>query len=290
MDGKAGSLYPPLPVTQSTAPSAWHASLSLQFHRKGKRTVMDGAEHRGPLRVQRPFYPEGGLCHVYLLHPPGGLVGGDELQIDIDVAAEAEALLTTPAAAKFYRSTGRPAKQAQRICLGADARCEWLPQENIMFDGARSVLTTEVELAPGARFIGWETTCLGRPAARAPYHNGCHDQRFALCRERRLFYLERLKLNGDGDARHAVWGLMGYEVSSLLLATPADDHALTTARSAIRDYNGGVCACTLIEDVLLCRCLSRCMQDTRRLMTALWHCLRPLILDREACTPRIWLT
>lgn len=277
-------------MDKSMASSAWHASLSLQFRCKGERTVMDGMEHRGPLRVQRPFYPEDGLCHVYLLHPPGGLVGGDELQIDVEVAAEAEVLLTTPAAGKFYRSTGRPAKQGQHIRVGANACCEWLPQENIMFDGARSVLTTEVELAPGARFIGWETACLGRPAARAPYHNGCHDQRFALYRGRRLFYLERLKLNGDGDACHAVWGLMGYEVSALLLATPADDHALTTARSAIRDYNDGVCACTLIEDVLLCRCLSRRMQDARRLMMALWHRLRPLVLGRKACTPRIWLT
>ena len=275
---------------QTTVQSAWHASLNLQFHRRGERTVMDGVEHCGPLRVLRSFYPEDGLCHTYLLHPPGGLVGGDDLQIDVDVAAEAEVLLTTPAAGKFYRSAGQQAKQRQRIRVGAEACCEWLPQENIMFDGARSVLATDVELASGARFIGWETACLGRPASRAPYRHGCHDQRFALYREGRLFYLERLKLNGDDDAYNAAWGLMGREISGLLLAVPADDRALAAVRSAITDYNDDIHACTLIEDVLLCRCLSRLMQDVRRCMTAWWHRLRPLVFDREACAPRIWLT
>ena len=267
----------------------WRANLDLRFERRGARTVIGASRHRGPLRVQRPFYPESGLCHTYLLHPPGGLVGGDRLRIDVHAGAGAEVLLTTPAAGKFYRSLGRQAQQRQRLSVAEGACCEWLPQENILFDGALSLSATDVELAPGARFIGWEIGGLGRPASRAPYRRGRHDQRFAIYRDGRLFYLERMKLDGADGAYRAAWGLRGRCVSGMLVATPADAAALAAARSvaAARD---DVTACTLIEDVLLCRCLGDDVQSARRYLARLWNVLRPLVVGREACTPRIWLT
>lgn len=269
---------------------AWRASLDLRFERRGARTVMGASRHCGPLRVQRPFYPESGLCHTYLLHPPGGLVGGDRLQIDVHAGAGAEVLLTTPAAGKFYRSLGRQAQQRQRLSVAEGACCEWLPQENILFDGALSLSATDVELAPGARFIGWEIGGLGRPAAKAPYRRGRHDQRFAIYRDGRLFCLERLKVDGTGGVHHAAWGMRGRCVSGTLAATPADAAALAAAREITADCDDDVVACTLIEDVLLCRCLSDGMQSVRRYMARLWNRLRPLVVGREACTPRIWLT
>lgn len=265
--------------------------------------MMGAARHLGPLRVQRPFYPESGsesgpgsgLCHTYLLHPPGGMVGGDQLRIDVDAGAGAEVLLTTPAAGKFYRSLGQQSQQRQRLSVAAGACCEWLPQENILFDGALSLSATDVELAPGARFIGWEIGGLGRPAAEAPYRSGRHDQRFAVYRDGRLFYTERIRLDGDRGAYRAAWGLRGRCVSATLIATPADADALAAARSltAARALDAGeddVAACTLIEDVLLCRCLGDDMQSARRYMTRLWSILRPSVVGRAACPPRIWLT
>src|SRR5262245_14402851 len=119
------------------ASAGWLASLDLEFARSGSRTVLARRSHVGPLIVQRPFYPEGDVCHVYLVHPPGGVVGGDTLELRARVHDGAHALITTPAATKFYRSEGRMARQVQDIALDA-AIFEWLPQETILFADAHA--------------------------------------------------------------------------------------------------------------------------------------------------------
>src|SRR5687768_1752083 len=133
----------------------WRAQLHLTFARSATRTCIVERQHRGPLLVQRPFYPEGAVCHAYIIHPPGGVVGGDELQLQVDIRNEAHALLTTPAAAKFYRSDGRTARQDQ-ILRADDTTLEWLPQESIFFPQANVRSTTRIELRSRAKFIGWE--------------------------------------------------------------------------------------------------------------------------------------
>jgi urease accessory protein len=149
----------------------WRAELSLGFtaepDEEGRRgaagsaapaTRLTSRAHRGPLVVQRPFYPEGpGVPHVYVLHPPGGVVGGDSLRVEVSVGPRAHALVTTPAATKVYRTRGPRATQVQRLTVAAHAALEWLPQETILHDGAAIDLDTTVVLADGARFIGLET-------------------------------------------------------------------------------------------------------------------------------------
>lgn len=88
----------------------WAASLTLGFSAcpegDNRITRMSKAHHYGPLRVQRPFYPEGrdGCCHVYLLHPPGGLASGDALKVEVSVESGAHTLITTPSANKLYKA------------------------------------------------------------------------------------------------------------------------------------------------------------------------------------------
>ena len=82
------------------AHSSWQARLELGFRATAGRTVLAHRRHVGPLVVQRPFYPEGGICHVYLLHPPGGVVGGDTLELQVQADADSHALITTPAATR----------------------------------------------------------------------------------------------------------------------------------------------------------------------------------------------
>ena len=253
--------------------------------------MISAAHHKGPLYVQRPFYPQDGLCHSYLLHPPGGLVGGDDLRIKALLEDQAEVLLTTPAASKFYRSINQPTQQHVYLRVGDGACCEWLPQENIVFDQSISASSTDIELSGKARLLAWETTCLGRPAAQAPYRHGCHQQCFTMKLNGKMLYRDRLNIEGDRDIYHAPWGLRGYAVSSLLAATPADDAALAAVRASITGYNnGGLQACTLIGKLLLCRCLSNNLQSLRRLMVTWWQVLRPLVIGKEACAPRIWST
>src|SRR5690606_30424398 len=111
----------------------WRAELALRFELRGPRTVLAGRRHYGPLRVQRPFYPEGAPCHTYVLHPPGGVVGGDRLHMDIRLEPGSHALLTMPGATKFYRSAGATSLLQQHFHVGEDAVLEWLPQDNILF-------------------------------------------------------------------------------------------------------------------------------------------------------------
>ena len=138
----------------------WAAAIDLGFEARSEGdpvpvTRLVRRRHIGPLRVQRPFYPEGktGCCHVYLLHPPGGLVSGDELRIEASVAEGGHALLTTPAAAKLYKadSHGVAWGQHTRLQVAKNAILEYLPQETIAFDGSRGEQTTTIDLASGAR-------------------------------------------------------------------------------------------------------------------------------------------
>ena len=101
----------------------WKAQLDLGFFQENHRTILRDRKHIGPLQIQKPFYPEDdGTCHLYLLHPPGGVVGGDQFEIRINVQSQARALITTPAAGKFYRSAGQDALQSQEIKVGPQGR------------------------------------------------------------------------------------------------------------------------------------------------------------------------
>src|SRR6185436_15824208 len=183
------------------ADMGWHAALELGFAAASGATRLARRKHRGPLVVQRPFLPEGpGVAHVYVLHPPGGLVGGDELTLDVEVDAGAHALVTTPAASKIYRTNGAAVRQVQRLRVAGGATLEWLPQEAIIYDGARATLETRVELGPGARFIGFDAVCFGLPARRAPFESGHCRQMFEIFRDGRPLLIER----GRYDAADAV--------------------------------------------------------------------------------------
>ena len=112
----------------------WKAKLSLGFTYKNNKTVLSERKHYGPLVVQRPFYPEGNdLCHVYLIHPPGGVVGGDKPDLNINLEKQTQVLITTPSAGKFYRSGDFKGSQTQKMTVAKESILEWFPQETIFF-------------------------------------------------------------------------------------------------------------------------------------------------------------
>ncbi len=267
----------------------WHAELELGFRQNQRRTQLAHRRQRGPLAVQRPFYPEGGLCHVYLLHPPGGLVGGDRLDIRVQVEPGASALITTPGATKFYRSAGQQARQRQRLQVEGDGCLEWFPQENILFPGADASIATEVELARSARFIGWEILCLGRPANNERFEHGQATLGFELRRDGRPLLLERLKVHGDAQLKAAA-GLRGYPVTATLVATPCNDRQLTMARDALPGDIEGIVGITRVDNVLVCRFLGHQAEQARRCFIPVWGALREAMIGRTACPPRIWAT
>ncbi len=267
--------------------SGWRADLRLRFAARGARTHLIERSHLGPLIVQRPFYPEEGVCHIYVVHPPGGVVGGDELSIRVNAEAGSNVLLTTPAAAKFYRSEGAVARQDQSI-EADDACVEWLPQESIFFSGAQVRSTTRVCLAGASRFIGWEIACLGLPARNDDFEAGALQLGFELEVDGAPRVIDRLRIEGDSAARSAAWGLQGYKAIGTLLAYPATRELIDRVRErAPQDVE---IAFSLVDDVLVCRALGQQAEPVRDALTKVWTILRPALLGRESLVPRIWRT
>lgn len=288
--------------------AGWSARLQLRFERSGGRTRLAHRRHEGPLLVQRVFHPEGAAtadgrpkghvaeegraaepCHVYLIHPPGGVVGGDQLQLDVAVAAQAHALLTTPAAGKFYRCNGG-ARARVTQSLEIDGVLEWLPQENIFYPGCMVELRTVARLGATARFIGWELGCLGLPANRQPFGDGELRQAFELWRDGRPLLLERMHI--ERACLDAAWGLSGHVGIGTWIACPACPQLLPAARAIVAgmDCAGMTVACTLVDGVLICRGYAARTDRLKQVFVDLWHALRPALLDRAAVPPRIWAT
>ncbi|WP_420550962.1 urease accessory protein UreD [Litorivicinus lipolyticus] len=280
------SLATPTSSTALISRSNWVAKLSLGFELRRGRTVLTNRRRSGPLSVQRCFYPEDSVCHAYVLHPPGGIAGGDQLSIDCQVAAGAHALVTTPGASKFYRAD-RESSLCQRLKVDTDASLEWLPLEAIYFPGCNARQTTHISLAAGARFIGWETHCAGRPVMNEHFDYGAIDARLRLRISGQLVLSDRLSLTPQSHHFPAA-NHRNFPVQSTLIATPANENDLAMARQCGGD--GLTTGATLIGDVLIVRALAPHTEPAMRAMTELWQALRPNILGRAPCPPRIWNT
>lgn len=273
----------------------WPAELTARFERRGSRTVLAHQAHRGPLLIQRPFHPEqDGTCHVYTLHPPGGIAGGDSLRCDFHIGEHAAALLTTPAATKVYRSIGPRCEQRQTLRAEANAVLEWLPQESIVFDGARARLATKIVLARRASVAAWEIVCLGRPAIGERFTKGTLQQCFEIWREDRPLFIERARYTGGSSVLDAPWGLGAHAVSGCFALTMNDSVAALDDARAIctkaEQEHGALAAVTAVEELLVCRYLGPRTEDARRCFETLWTALRPRCSGRRAVPPRIWST
>lgn len=278
----------------SPAP-AWHAALHLAFARTGERTVLRDNRHHGPLRVQKALYPEGeGVCQAIVLHPPSGIAGGDHLQIFATVGAGAHAQLTTPGAGKWYRSGGPEASQRLELTVEEGAALEWLPQETIVFDGARARMETRVRLAADSRFIGWDILCLGRAAAGERFEHGRFD---LLCRVERggaPIWLERGGFDGADPMLASPAGWAGHGVGGTLLCAfpdlPRQAAGLLEALRAIAPGDGASHGITALPGVLVARYLGDNSEAARLWFARLWQTLRPACCGRPAVPPRIWNT
>jgi urease accessory protein len=271
----------------------WHARLALDYARRGTRTVLARREHSGPLAVQKPFYPEGdGVCHQVLLHPPAGLAGGDRLEILVHAEPGSHALLTTPGAGKWYRSAGAEAGQSLDFQVAAGASLEWLPQETIVFDGALARMHTEVTLAGGARYLGWEIICLGRTASGERFARG----RLGLCtRIRRAgapIWWEQGTLHGGSPALDAPAVLAGQPVfATLLLAADGiGTDVVNECRAVEAEESDALTGLTALPQLLVARYLGGSAEAARRYLEALRQRLRPAVWQRDAVAPRIWNT
>jgi len=199
-------------------------------------------------------------------------------------------LITTPASGKFYRSSGREAKLRQNIHLAENASLEWMPQYNIFFSGCKARLETNISMAASARFIGWEITVLGRLAAGETFAKGVVQQRFEIKRDGRLAFVENNRIVGGSPALKESWGMASLPVMGTLLAVPVRDEQVQAMRKLGEDQATVQLGISLIEDILVCRCLARQAEHIQKAFTEIWRILRPGMLDKVVHEPRIWNT
>lgn len=268
----------------------WEASLSLAFENDEGVTRLVERRHTGPLRVQKPLYPEGGkVCHAILVHPPGGVVGGDELRIAARVGAGSAAFLTTPGAAKWYKANGQVSRQDVHLRAGAGSVLEWMPQETIFFDAADVELDMRIELDADAVYIGGEILCFGRTASGERFASGRVAQRTGIRRNGRLIWFEQGALDAGSTAMSGALGLHGNTVCATLLAAGP---ALSAADlAALRECGTGLNAgATQLKSLLVARLLCNSSETARQWMTRAWQVVRPALTGRAAVVPRIWNT
>lgn len=272
----------------------WQAKLDLHYAAHDGRSRLR-FEHQGPLRVLRTLYPEGpAVCHTVLVHPPGGIVGGDELRIDVLAQPGAHALITTPGATRFYRSDAAAAAQTVRVRLHEGARLEWLPMETIAYPGCLAHNAFAAELGSGAGLLAWEVCALGLPQAGAPFASGVLHQRMAVddvwLDEGRLDAADRWLMDGGP-------GLAGRRaLGTLVLAsgTPWSEAERERLLQAVREElpasltplaAGATCP---HERVLVVRALADVVEPVMTLWQRLWAVLRRQAWGLAAPSLRLW--
>jgi urease accessory protein len=272
----------------------WLGRLELGFEEVGGETRLSRRKHEGPLRVQRALFPEGpSVPHVLVLHPPGGVVGGDRLEISVDMGFRARALITTPAAQKLYRSAGPEAQQLNSLKLRRDAELEWLPGENIAFDGAVVRSATRVALEQGSAFIGWEISCYGCPSSGVSFERGRLEQRFQIFRGDEPLLIERTLVSGDASVRSGPWALRGNPVLAALYAVPREPSEMDALVRLLREHTHSTNvtnAVTSLGELIVVRASGSHVEPVRELLVASWRALRPRLFGRDAVIPRIWAT
>lgn len=267
---------------------SWHAELELGYARFGDTTRPVQRRHIGPLRVQKHLYAEGPeVCQHIIVHPPGGIAGGDRLNIDVSVGAGAWAQLTSPGAAKWYRAAGT-AYQDLHLRVAPGATLEWLPQETIVYSAAQAQLTTRIELTGDARLLHWDVVALGRPASGERFDLGRFQSRMDIRRDGQLLWHERQRVNGNDGLLESPIGLAGHPVFATLLVTGHVDEALLERCRQIPSRVRG--DLTQLPGLLVARCLASEALHARDWLIELWTLLRPALLGREALAPRIWST
>ena len=273
---------------------SWHAQLSLDYALERERSVVR-YRHEGPIRILQSLYPEGdAVCHNVLVHPPGGFVGGDVMDIHISVAQRSHGLITTPGATRFYRTAQGVSINAMTARLEDGARLEWLPQESLAYPGCDALNQLTIHLAPSAECMAWDVTALGLDAAQAPFSSGRYVQHM----EMPGVWLERGVIDAlDQRLMTSPLGLAGQRcMASLLFAagsplTPQRvQAALESAQACLDDSPLKLTAGVTLAapQVLVLRALAPMTEPAVLLLRRVWAAWRETLWGLPGQPSRLW--
>jgi urease accessory protein len=276
----------------------WKARLSLRCQQLAGKSVLTERSHQGPLRLLKPLYPEGdAVCHAVIVHPPGGIVAGDELDIAITASDGGHLLVTTPGTQKWYRSTGQTALARTVLSTDASSALEWLPQETMVFDGARAAQHLSIRLEGNARFFGWEILCLGRTTRDEQFTRGEFRQRIELIRDDRRQWSEHMLLHGNDPLLFSPLGLAGQPVIATAwimypLSSGTSTSLLATVRQSLLsvEEHATAAASNPVDGLIVIKVIGSAPETVRHLLTELWSRIRFEVFATAPQIPRIWST
>jgi urease accessory protein len=270
-------------------PMGWQARLNLDFSRRFDFTDLR-FRHEGPLRVQKPLYPEGGdCCHAVVVHPPGGIAGGDRLAMDIAVSPEAHALVTTPSASKWYGSFDR-APAMQVIDMDVQGRLEWLPCETIVFDRAWVKSTISIQARANASMFGWDLLIFGRHGSGEVFESGCFDQTLKVMMDADTVWIDRLRLHGADPLFRSPIGLNGHHALATCWAiAPNNFPWLDEVVDSVRTNSPAIAWTRLHPRLLVGRQVGCPIQMQQRLQGA-WRWIKQTYWGLPAHDLRLWST
>jgi urease accessory protein len=274
----------------------WQGKLQLEFDWCNGETILSRSLMQAPLKIQRPFYPEGkSICHGVMLHTAGGIVGGDRLSTQIRLHPNAQVLLTTAAATKVYGST-QESNQTVYIQVAENAGLEWLPQETIIFDGARYRQSMRVELEAGATWLGWDITRLGRSARGEQFLSGEWRSHLEVWQAGQLLWVDPQWILGGSEMLQSAHGLsgctvvgsfgfVGREVSREFVA---EVRSLLASEGDFTEFPIAEIGVTRLMNGFLCRYRGSSTTEAKQRFIQVWDLLRRHYLERSRCLPRVW--
>ncbi|WP_026733538.1 urease accessory protein UreD [Fischerella sp. PCC 9605] len=288
--------------SQTTAKpvNGWHGKLNLVYAHSQSGTQLIFNRNQAPLKVQRPFYPEGQeVCHSVILHTAGGVVGGDRLSYHLHLQPNAQALITTAAAGKIYRSNGTTARQTIEIKVDAGACLEWIPQETIVFNSALYRQDLRVELTTGASYLSWEITRFGRSARGEKFLQGEWRSNTEIWQQGKPLWIDRQWVPGSEEIFYSPHGLAGQPVvgSLVWVGSAVSVEIIEKARNIWQPIPpspslplplSSQIGVTRLEHGFLCRYRGSSTAEVRHWFIGVWQLLRMSFLNRGNCIPRVW--
>jgi urease accessory protein len=272
--------------------SNWEGVLKLIYQYRDNSTQLIEAYSKAPLKIQRSFYPEGqGICHNTILHTAGGIVGGDRLNQHIHLQPNTHAVITTAAASKVYRSNGQKTKQTIQISVEKDSYCEWIPRENIIFNGAIYRQDLRVDLAENACWLGWEINRFGRTARGEQFLIGNWRSCTEVWQNNKPLWIDRQGLTGGEVIINSPHGLRGQAIVGSLcwVGKPVSEDILKKARNLWNPQEAkGEAGVTLLLSGILCRYRGNSTQEVVNWFTNVWQLLRQYSGKSVTSLPRVW--
>lgn len=268
--------------------SSWIAELDLVFNNNTNKTFVESQKHIGPLTIQKPFYPADNSCHVYILHPPGGVATNDNLNISVKTNNNAQVLLTGNGATKFYNSANHISYFEQNFIVKDNSCLEYLPLENIFFNGANVEINTSYKLYDTASMAHWEIFCLGREVSNERFEKGSIQNKIQITVNDKLIIFDNSIINKNYI--DSISGLRGYNYFGTFIISNATKDIIADIKNMVDDESDYICGITNIENILIVRCLANKQRIIMSLFISIWKTMRPLVFNKNAVLPRIWAT